>query len=132
MLNHNKKHTFIFIIGVFTGIIVLCALRVQYYDFMGYRPNMHPGIAFFFLPIIFPIILFVSLFLESILWRFGYKTYTKLQVFIVGFLHVSIVWWWAFPDHAFIFILINPIVLRLIIDKFFKMNSAEKNKGGTP
>jgi hypothetical protein len=39
--------------GLLIGCIVLLALRVDYYDKMGYTPEMSPGIAFLFLPILF-------------------------------------------------------------------------------
>ncbi len=123
----DKKNSGIFILGLFVGMIILLSLRLQYYAFMGFRPGMHPEIAFFFLPIIFPFTLLVSIFIETIFDRIGYRMHTKFQTFFIGFIYSSILIWWAFPKHMFVFILINPIVLRLTVNHFLNPHNANQD-----
>lgn len=42
-------------------------MRVLYYGWMGYQPNMPPGIAFFFLPMLLFMLLAVALPIEAAL-----------------------------------------------------------------
>lgn len=101
-------------IGAFIGVIVMVALRVQYYSLMGYTPNMGPGIAYFFSPLLLLEVLIIGLPLEFA-FRFWHKPCTPLQAGLVGFSYVSILSWWVFPGHSWIFFLVNPITTRGLI-----------------
>ena len=111
-----------FMLGLLVGIILLCILRVKYYSFMGYQPSMHPGIAFYFIPILFPFLALVAMILEWGIGRFIYKPSSKSDLFYLGLIYATVIFWWVVPDHYYLFILINPIIFRILIGQKFKKN----------
>jgi len=42
----------VFVLGCIIGLLALLAMRVLYYNWIGYEPNMHPGVAFFAFPLL--------------------------------------------------------------------------------
>jgi len=104
----------IFSLGCVVGLIALVSMRVVYYRLMGYEPNMHPGIAFLFLPLLLPLVLVVALPIEALL-RLMSKPSTRLQVAVIGCASASLLSWWAFPSHWQIIVFVNPVVLRWIV-----------------
>ena len=103
------------IVGAFVGILVLIALRVEYYGLMGYRPNMAPQIAYYFSPIFLLIVVTLALPIEAIFRKRQSVPFTKKQVFLIGLSYATMLSWWAFPGHWFIVILANPFVFRWLI-----------------
>ncbi len=101
-----------FSLGVFIGLLVICILRIWYYEMMEYRPNMHPGIALFFTPILWLFVMFLSCPVEYLINRFLFTYSSKLSGFVFGLIYSTAVIWWAFPGHWKIFFVVNPIVLR--------------------
>lgn len=105
----------VFVLGCIVGLLALLAMRVFYYNWMSYEPNMHPGIAFFFLPLLLGIVLAIALPLEALLRRFSSVPISRLQVGAIGAASASLLSWWAFPPHWYIVILVNPLVLRWLV-----------------
>lgn len=103
------------VIGATAGLIALLSLRVLYYGWMGYQPNMHPGIAFFFLPVLLLILLAVALPIEAVLRWFISQPANKFQAFLLGVISVSLLSWWAFPGHWHLMAVLNPLVLRFAV-----------------
>jgi len=104
-----------FAVGCLAGLLLLLSLRVLYYDWMGFQPNMHPGIAFVSLPVLFPIVLAMALAIEAILHRFVSTPASGLQALCLGVIGASVVSWWAFPSHWYVAALLNPLLLRWAI-----------------
>ncbi len=114
-IKNYKRSIGLIIFGVFAGLIVVVSLRVFYYDFMGYQPNMHPGIAFFFIPIILGFLLMIMLPLELLFQRIIFAPSSKLQKFIIGLSYPTFLIWWAFPEHAWIVVAVNPLTIRYLL-----------------
>lgn len=98
--------------GTTVGLFVLLVLRVAYYALMGFEPNMHPGIAFLFSPIILVVLLVVVFPLEALLRRLFFAPTTKTEAFVIGGTHASLLSIWAFPPYWVVVVLLNPIMLR--------------------
>jgi hypothetical protein len=110
------KHSLLpLVAGVAVGLLVLLFLRVAYYALMGFEPNMHPGIAFLFSPIILVVLLAFALPLEVLLRRLLFAPNTKTQAFVIGGTHASILSVWAFAPYWAIVVLLNPILLRWVV-----------------
>lgn len=105
--------------GALVGLLVLITLRVEYYEFMEYRPNMGPQIAYLFSPILLVVILLVALPLE-VFFRLWHSPSTYLQAGLVGAMYTTLLTWWAFPDHWQIFICMNPLTLRTLLCLTFR------------
>jgi hypothetical protein len=105
----------VFVLGCIVGLLALLAMRILYYNWMGYEPNMHPGIAFFALPVLLGIVLAIALPVEALLQHFSSMPSSRLQVGAIGAASASLLSWWAFPPHWYIVILVNPIVLRWLL-----------------
>ena len=118
------------VLGTVGGVFLLITLRVQYYDVMGWQPNMAPQIAYFFSPIILAIVLVVALPLEAVLRRLSYKPRTFLQQLAVGIVHATSITWWAFPAHWFIILVANPIVLRWTLGLTFRSRADRPQAAG--
>jgi hypothetical protein len=103
------------IAGAAVGLFVLLFLRVAYYALMGIQSNMHPGIAFYFSPIIFAVLLIVALPLEALLRQFFFVPTSRTQAFVIGSTHASVLSVWAFPPYWTVVILLNPILLRWVV-----------------
>ena len=101
-------------VGAFVGLLVLIGLRVEYYDVMQYQPNMHPAIAFYFSPFLLVVVLAASLPLET-LFRVWHKPSSHVQAGFIGAGYATLLTWWAFPTHWFIFLALNPVVLRTVV-----------------
>jgi hypothetical protein len=101
--------------GAFTGLLILLSLRLEYYEMMGYMPNMAPQIAFFFSPLLLAILLVAVWPLELLLKRYWLRPQTKMQSFCIGAGHATLLIWWAFPDHWCLMIALNPITMRLLL-----------------
>ncbi|HRX99142.1 MAG: hypothetical protein R3F12_02550 [Lysobacteraceae bacterium] len=102
-------------LGLFCGLVVLLALRVMYYEAMGFQPNMAPAMAFFFLPVVFVMLFVVVLPLEAAM-RALFATPTKSkQAFFIGTSYALLLVWWAFPNHWWLMIICNPVVCRWFI-----------------
>jgi hypothetical protein len=106
--------------GLFIGCVVLLTLRIDYYDNLGYTPEMHPGVAFVFLPILFAPLAVVSLLIEWMMRRVAGVTRNALHTFFVGGTYATIYFWWAFPDHAYLMLVFNPLVLRWAVSVIFQ------------
>jgi len=103
------------VLGAIAGLIVLLSMRVLYYGWMRYEPNIHPGIAFFFLPILLFILLAVALPIEAVLrWSISQPT-NRFQAFLLGVISASLLTWWAFPAHWYLVTVLNPFVLRFAV-----------------
>ncbi len=111
-----------FLGGIAVGLTALLWLRVQYYDLMGYRPEMHPGVAYGFAPIIAVALLAVVIPLELAFHRWWFRPASNVQSFVIGACHVTLLVWWAFPGHALIGLLVNPVLLRWGVGKCQKPN----------
>jgi hypothetical protein len=105
--------------GAFAGLIALIALRVEYYAFMQYQPNMAPQIAYYFSPILLAVVLAVALPLEALFRRF-FSPNTQIQAFLLGVAYASLLVWWAFPAHWIVFLAVNPVVLRWLLGLTFR------------
>jgi len=101
--------------GAFIGIVLLVALRVEYYRIMQYQPHMAPDIAYFFTPEWLIFVLLVGLPLELIFRKYQNAPVTKTQAFLLGTGYSTILTWWAFPDHWYVFLVVNPIIFRWLI-----------------
>jgi hypothetical protein len=110
-----------FVLGLGVGLVVLVALRMMYYDVMNYRPEMHPGIVFLFFPVIFVPLCIVAFATEILLRRFWYKSASWASAALIGACYATLYLWWAFPDHWYMIIGINPISLRWLISKISKL-----------
>jgi hypothetical protein len=107
-----------FAAGILIGLIVLVYTRVDYYEMMGYQPEMHPGIAFLFIPIVLAIIAIPALIFEILLRKFWFAPDRWFISALLGATQASLLTWWAFPDHAWIMLLLNPVVLRFPVYVF--------------
>ncbi len=105
-----------FAVGLFIGNIVLVALRVDYYGKMGYQSEMGPAIAFLFIPVLFLPHLLIALFFEWLARKFWSKSHHELHSFLIGGCYATLLFWWAFPDHAYLAFVFNPLVLRWAIN----------------
>jgi len=85
---------------------------------MAYTPEMGPQIAYLFLPVIFLIIAVPVIALEAILRRIS-KPRSARESFVNGVWHATWLVWWAFPDHWWLIVAINPLALRLL-DRFLR------------
>ena len=106
-----------FVLGLCFGLIALIALRTMYYDVMHNRPEMHPGIAFLFLPVIFAPLCVVAFSTEIVLRRLWCKSAGWISASLIGACYATLYLWWAFPDHWYVMVAINPISLRWLIAK---------------
>lgn len=102
-------------LGAASGLLILLSMRVVYYDWRGYQPNMHPGVAFFGLPVLLALLLAVALPFEAILRWLVSKPNNRIQAFLLGIVSASALSWWAFPAHWFVAIALNPLVLRFFV-----------------
>jgi hypothetical protein len=114
--------------GAFVGLITLIALRVEYYAFMQYQPNMAPQIAYYFSPVLLAGIMVVALPIEVLFRRFLCPPYSQMQAFLAGAAYSSLLVWWAFPGHWVIFMAINPIVLRWLLGIAFRSTRTRAKK----
>lgn len=105
--------------GAFVGLFTLIALRVEYYAFMQYQPNMAPQIAYYFSPVLLAEIMVVALPIEALFRRFLCAPYSQMQAFLAGAAYSSLLVYWTFPRHWFIFLAVNPIVLRWLLGLTF-------------
>jgi hypothetical protein len=117
---HRISWKLAFAFGLFVGYCVLLALRIDYYDKMGYEPEMHPGVAFVFLPILFAPLLLISFFVEWLMRRYVGATHNALHTFLVGGTYATFLFWWAFVDHAYLMFIFNPLVLRWAVSVVFQ------------
>ena len=108
-------------LGAIAGLLLLLILRIAYYDIMQYRPNMHPGIAFYFSPFLLLAIMIFSLPSE-LLFRYWYIPKSYFQAILFGFCYSTVLIWWVFPSHWFIAFVVNPIILRTIFSLTFKFS----------
>jgi hypothetical protein len=99
---------------------VLLALRIDYYGKMGYQPEMHPGVAFVFLPILFVPLLLISFLVEWLMRRYVGATQNAPHTFVVGGTYATLVFWWAFADHVYLMFVFNPLVLRWAVGVVFQ------------
>jgi hypothetical protein len=88
-----------FSLGILIGLIVLVTVRVDYYEVMGHQPEMHPGIAYMFLPIIFAILYLPALALEYLLRKVWFAPHHWVVSALIGATHAFLLSWWSFPDH---------------------------------
>jgi hypothetical protein len=109
------KAVLVIIGGAYVGVLLLVALRVEYYQLMGYQPNMAPQIAYYFSPVLLIFVLVAAIPLEGIFRKFLNTPKTKTDAFLIGLVYSTILIWWAFPDHWYIFIIVNPITIRVIM-----------------
>jgi hypothetical protein len=109
-----------FTMGLVVGLLVLMTLRLEYYDAMGHEPEMHPGIAFLFFPIVFVPLCVVAFTTEVLLRRYWYRPGYWGGSALIGAGYATLYVWWAFPDHWYLIVLINPIFLRLIVGLWCK------------
>jgi hypothetical protein len=107
-------------IGLVAGLLVLMTLRIDYYNVMNYEPEMHPGIAFMFFPIIFAPLCVVAFAVEFLLRRYWYTPSYWWISALIGACYASLYIWWAFPDHWYLIFFINPFSLRWAIGIFRK------------
>lgn len=107
-----------FAAGLFLGLIALNWLRVDYYEWMGYTPEMHPGIAYLFTPIIFLFVAIPTIVVELTLRKIWFAPINWQGSALLGATQASLLVWWAFPDHVWIALLANPVVLRVLIFVF--------------
>jgi hypothetical protein len=114
----SMKWKLAFAIGIVVGLIALAYARVDYYEMMGYQPEMHPGIAFLFIPIIFAIVAIPASLCEMLLRKLWFAPHHWLVSALLGATQASLLAWWAFPDHIWIMGLLNPILLRVPIYAF--------------
>ena len=117
------------LLGALTGLIVLLSMRVLYYDWMGYEPSMHPGIAFVFLPVLLFILLAVALPVEAILRWLISQPANRFQAFLLGVISASLLSWWAFPAHWYLVTVLNPLVLRLAVRGMVPARSNKVERG---
>lgn len=110
-----KRSVLPLVAGAAVGLLVLLFLRVAYYALMGFEPNMHPGIAFLFSPILFAVLLVVALPLEALLRRLSFVPTSKAEAFVIGGTHASVLSVWAFAPYWAVVILLNPILLRWVV-----------------
>jgi hypothetical protein len=101
------------IAGVVLGIFFIIFLRVFYYDIMNLQPEMHPGIAFLFSPILLIAVLCLALPSELLL-RLLYAPTSHFNAGLIGISYTSVLSFWAFPLHWWIVFGFNPIILRII------------------
>ena len=105
-----------FAAGVPVGLLVLMTLRVGYYDLMQLRPNMGPQIAFLFFPVLLVPLLIVALPLEALLRHIFPKPSSRGQLFLIGSSHALLLSWWAFPSHWWLVGILNPLVVRWLLE----------------
>lgn len=79
-------------LGAFFGVLLIVALRVQYFSAMAYIPNMDPRIAYYFSPFLLLVVLGIGLPLELI-FRMWHTPSTLLQAGLVGFSYASVLTW---------------------------------------
>ena len=106
-----------FAAGLLAGLLVLLVTRIAYYDLMGYQPEMHPGIAFVFFPIVYVILCIGSFPIEFLLRRTWYKPDRWTVSLLIGACYALLLTWWAFPDHWYMIVVLNPFVWRWVIAK---------------
>jgi hypothetical protein len=111
----NAAWKWAFGMGLVAGLLVLMTLRIDYYNLMNYEPEMSPGIAFMFFPIIFAPLCIMSFAVEFLLRRYWYRpSYWGVSA-LIGACYASLYVWWAFPDHWYLIFFINPFSLRWTI-----------------
>ena len=110
-----KSSLFPLVAGAAVGLVFLLVLRTAYYALMGLESNMHPGIAFFLLPVLLVVLFIVALPLELLLRQFSVIPVSRMEAFIVGGTHASALSVLAFPPYWGVAILLNPVVLRWIV-----------------
>lgn len=97
-----------------TGIMLL--LRVQYYEWMGYQPNMAPQVAYLFSPLIFGVVCLVVLPSEWLMRKWRKQRLVKpMSAVLIGAAYATLLVVWAFPSHASVALLINPVTLRVLL-----------------
>jgi hypothetical protein len=109
-------------LGAFSCAIILLIVRFYYYEYLGFEPNMGAAIKFYiFFPIIGVFFGFIGMIVEFILNMFA-PSKTNLKAFLYGICYslplLNLIDWRLF----ILFIFINPIVLRLKPDNFFRNN----------
>jgi hypothetical protein len=84
--------------GVVLGMLFMITLRVLYYDIMNLQPEMYPGIAFLFSPILLITVLCLAL-LSELLLRLLYAPTSHFNAGVIGLSYSSVLSFWAFPLH---------------------------------
>lgn len=100
--------------GASGGLVLLITLRVWYYELVGLHPNMGPQIAYMFAPVLLMVIFAVAVPVEAIFRRF-HQPASYFEALLVGWGHSTLLSWWAFPKHAWIFLILNPLLIRTTI-----------------
>jgi hypothetical protein len=100
--------------GVVLGMLFMITLRVLYYDIMNLQPEMYPGIAFLFSPILLITVLCLAL-LSELLLRLLYAPTSHFNAGVIGLSYSSVLSFWAFPLHRWIIFGFNPVILRIIL-----------------
>jgi hypothetical protein len=111
-------------LGVLIGLLALIAMRMAYYEFIEFQPEMAPGIAIFFMPILLAPLLVVALPLEALLRRLTFKPSSRIQLILVGSTYAFMLSWWAFPDHWWVVSVLNPFFLRWLIGRYGPKHSS--------
>jgi hypothetical protein len=103
------------VIGALVGLFILLYLRVEYYKYMDYQPNMGPQIAFFFFPFPLLFIILIAMPSETICRRFWYTAETRTHNVLIGMGYSTALTWWAFPGHWYLISVLNPITIRWML-----------------
>ena len=107
-----------FTVGLVLGMLLILSLRVLYYDMLNLQPNMHPGLAFLFSPIILMALLCIALPSELV-FRLWYAPTSHFKAGVIGLSYPSLLTFWAFPLHWWICFGLNPLILRTILSLTF-------------
>ena len=101
--------------GVGVGALFMVGARTVYYDAAKLQHAMAPQIAFYFLPLLVFTVLIVALPLEVLLRRIFFAPQNRVQAFVVGTLHATLLSVWAFPPYWYMVIIFNPLLLRWLL-----------------
>ena len=101
--------------GSALGVLLLIALRVEYYRAMEYQPNIAPQIAYYFLPVLLAAVLLVASPIEFTLRRLWYAPQSQVHAMLIGVGYSTLLLWWVFPGHWAIMLLVNPFSVRWAI-----------------
>ena len=103
------------VIGALIGLFIFLFLRVEYYKYMNYHPNMGPQIAYYFFPFPLLFIILIAIPVEAICRRYWYIPDTKKKIFFLGAGYSTVLTWWAFPGHWYLIFIVNPLTIRWIL-----------------
>jgi len=104
-------------LGIATGLAGLLPMRTVFYLGTGITTEMAPQMAYIFSPLIFLFVVLFAFVAELLLQLRFSRPSSRAHGFLIGVAYVSLLLVWAFPGYGWIMVLLNPFILRWLVNR---------------